>query len=72
LIVNARIETSEEDPITGLYIEVPAMQTNGCACCSKQLRVKEDRNKIIRHLREQITVAREACKVLGIPFDNIL
>lgn len=69
MIVNPRYDAMPNEEGNG-YQE--AMLTNGCACCAKELRVKEDRNKIIRHLREQITVAREACKVLGIPFENIL
>ena len=45
--------------------------TNGCGCCSINLVLPEDREEIIKNLKENITVVKEGCELLGITLEEL-
>lgn len=47
--------------------------TTGCGCCSTNIYLKDedDRKEIIDELKWNIKVVEDACKYLGITFDEL-
>lgn len=43
-------------------------KTNGCGCCSVDLYLKLDREEILKELKRNVDLMKEATKVLGIDF----
>lgn len=47
-------------------------ETEGCGCCGACYKLPQDRAKIIEDLKENISVAKEACAILGIDFKELM
>lgn len=43
-------------------------RTDGCGCCSVNLYLPDDREKILKELKRNVEALKEATKVLGIDF----
>lgn len=44
--------------------------TTGCGCCAVEIPI-EQREEIIDHLKYNVKVIEDACKFLGITFDEL-
>ena len=48
--------------------EEQRFRTTGCGCCSQDLYLEDDRDKILEQLKKNVKVLKEACEVLGVDF----
>jgi len=46
--------------------------TDGCGCCSATYYLPQDREEILKELQRNIIVAKDACKALGIDFQEFV
>jgi len=47
-------------------------ETIGCGCCSESVYNTDGNEDIIIHIKENIEIAKEACKRINIDFNDIL
>lgn len=45
-------------------------RTTGCSCCSSELHIKRDKDKIIKEARDNIRVAKQICEYYKISFQK--